>query len=145
SLASYPVIAQKASPDGTEIVNIGRIQDGQFSSSDLFESKPITVEDGAKYGFPYDYQATQIIQPGDSGGPDMLAGTHTIVAVNSGSGSGTEVLARVDLLYDWIQQQIADNGGGGDPGGTDPNDPSGGGTTGGDPNDPSDPSGGSTS
>jgi len=37
---------------------------------------------------------------------------HEIVAVNSGGGS-TEVLARVDLLYQWIQQQIQAHGGSG--------------------------------
>jgi hypothetical protein len=68
---------------------------------------------GSNAGYPYDYEATEVIESGDSGGPDMKAGTHTIVAVNSGAGSGTEVLARVDLLYSWIQQQIANHGGGG--------------------------------
>jgi hypothetical protein len=111
TLGAYPTIADTGSPDGTSIVNIGRIQDGQFSSTDLFVSQPIKIVDGAQYGFPYDYSATEIIQPGDSGGPDMLAGTHTIVSVNSGAGSGSEVLARVDLVYDWIQEQIAANGG----------------------------------
>src|SRR5262245_54231640 len=39
TLSSYPTIADKGSPDGTSIVNIGRIQDGQFSDTDLFVSK----------------------------------------------------------------------------------------------------------
>jgi hypothetical protein len=46
----------------------------------------------------------------------MLAGTHMIVAVNSGAGGGTEVLARVDLLAGWIKEQVATNGGAGEPG-----------------------------
>jgi hypothetical protein len=35
------------------------------------------------------------------------------VAVNSGAGGGTEVLARVDLLRDWILGKVAAHGGGG--------------------------------
>jgi hypothetical protein len=112
-LAAYPAIADFEVKDGGPIVNVGRIRDGQLSTSALFVSPPITVFDGAQIGFPYSYGAVETIQPGDSGGPDFLSGTHTIVAVNSGAGGGTEVLARVDLLYTWIQAAIAENGGGG--------------------------------
>jgi hypothetical protein len=52
-----------------------------------------------------------VIQPGDSGGPVFLSGTHTILAVNSGAGSNTQVLARVDLLADWLTSQVASHGG----------------------------------
>jgi hypothetical protein len=113
SVASYPVVADAPVDDGALVINVGRIQDGQFSSTSLFESQPVAVSDAASKGFPFDYLASQIIQSGDSGGPDFLSGTHTIVAVNSGAGGGTEVLARVDLLADWIQQQVASHGGGG--------------------------------
>jgi hypothetical protein len=128
-LAEYPTIAETVSPDGTEIVNIGRIRDGQFSDTDLFKSPAIGIQDATASGFPYDYEATEVIEPGDSGGPDMLLGTHVIVAVNSGAGGGTEVLARTDLLAAWIKEQVAANGGAGDP--ADP-----GGDPGGDPADP---------
>ena len=43
---------------------------------------------------------------------DSFENSHKIVAVNSGAGGG-EVLARVDLLYTWIQMKIASHGGGG--------------------------------
>jgi CheY-like chemotaxis protein len=32
-----------------------------------------------------------------------------VVAVNSGAGGGTEVLARVDLIASWIQRRIDNN------------------------------------
>jgi hypothetical protein len=112
-LSSYPTVAKAKSANGTKIVNLGRIKDGVASYSNLYVSPVITVNDAASYGFPYDYIATEKIESGDSGGPDIIAGTHTILAVNSGGGGGTEVLARVDLVYDWIQQQIASHGGSG--------------------------------
>ena len=112
-LSSYPAIATAPLKDGSTVVNIGRIQDGYFSSTALFVSPPVTVFDGADIGYPLDYGAVEVIQSGDSGGPDMITGTHTIVAVNSGAGGGTQVLARVDLLAGWIADQVAANGGSG--------------------------------
>ena len=113
TLSSYPKLAQSPVADGTGIVNIGRIQDGTLSNSDLFVGASTTVKNATSSGYPFDYVSTDIIQSGDSGGPDELPGTHTIVSVNSGAGGGTQVLARVDLLYSWIQQQIAAHGGNG--------------------------------
>lgn len=111
ALAAYPSIATTKLADGAKVINVGRINNGVMSSTSLFQSPPIAVSDATKYGFPFDYVAEERIESGDSGGPDFLAGTHTIVAVNSGGGGGTEVLARVDLLSTWISQQIAAHGG----------------------------------
>jgi hypothetical protein len=36
---------------------------------------------------------------------------HRIVAVNSGAGSGRQILARVDLLHGWITEQIQQHAG----------------------------------
>jgi hypothetical protein len=121
TLTTYPQLAKNAEPDGAKILNLGRIGDGTFSTTDLFVSKPLTSKGASGDGFPYDYITDEIIEPGDSGGPVEDATSHVIVAVNSGAGGGTEVLARVDLVIDWIEKTIADNGGGGggtvDPGG----------------------------
>jgi hypothetical protein len=116
TLSQYPVLADRAVPDGSSVVNIGRINNGTLSNSALFVSKAITVRNASRSGFPFDYIATEVIESGDSGGPDELPGTalpHTVVAVNSGAGGGTEVLARVDLLKSWISDKIAAHGGGG--------------------------------
>jgi V8-like Glu-specific endopeptidase len=126
NLAQYPSIAKNKLADGTQVVNIGRKQDGQLSSTALFMSTPLGVRDGRSSGFPFDYVSVERIEPGDSGGPDMLNGTHTIVAVNSAGGGGTAILARVDLLADFIQRNIAANGGAGN---TFPDATSGGGAT----------------
>jgi hypothetical protein len=136
-LTTYPVISTTPVASGTKAINVGRIQDGRISRSSLFEGRPITLQDGRRAGFPFDYESTEVIQSGDSGGPVFLAGqsTHTIIAVNSGGGGGSQVLARTDLLASWIAQQIAANGGGGSTGGSS----TGGGSTGGGPT-----SGGST-
>jgi hypothetical protein len=112
-LKRYPTIADTPVSGRQRIVNVGRIQDGRLSNSALYVSKPMRVFDGAASGFPFAYAASEVIQSGDSGGPDLLENSHTIVAVNSGAGNGTEVLARVDLLSDWIQDQIDAHGGAG--------------------------------
>jgi len=108
-LASYPKLSQNGLGAGTKVVNVGRIDDGTASFSSLFYGKEVTVSAGSSYGFPYSYITEEVIQPGDSGGPVYLAGSspRTIVAVNSGAGGGTQVLARVDLVYQKIQDIIA--------------------------------------
>lgn len=111
TLSTYPKIAETPLANGAQVVNVGRIDDGVLSNTNLYVSKPITVSSAAPYGYPYDYIAREVIESGDSGGPDLIPGTHTIVAVNSGGGGGTEVLARVDLLASWIEQQVAAHGG----------------------------------
>lgn len=113
TLSSYPTLATKPLANGAQVVNIGRINNGVMSSTNLYVSKAITVQGAASSGFPFDYIAKEVIESGDSGGPDMMPGTHTIVAVNSGAGGGTEVLARVDLLSSWIAGQVAAHGGSG--------------------------------
>jgi MYXO-CTERM domain-containing protein len=120
SAAQCPALATAPVASGSSVVNIGRI-DGdnggdQLSTTDLYVGAPVAVEDGTSEGYPYDYVAADIIQEGDSGGPDEVPSLtpHLIVAVNSGGGSD-EVLARVDLLndsaLDWIQEQITAHGG----------------------------------
>ncbi|MFT3766671.1 MAG: trypsin-like serine protease [Minicystis sp.] len=106
-LDTYPTLASAPLEDGSSVVNIGRIKDGVRSDKNLFFSQPLTVKGATKIGYPYDYVTHEIIQPGDSGGPVMEHGTHTIVAVNSGAGGGVEVLARVDLVKSWIEEQVA--------------------------------------
>lgn len=112
TLSAYPVLADQPIA-GEQVVNVGRIQDGQLSTSSLFVSQPLGVSDGASIGYPLSYVATEVIEPGDSGGPVLVAGdpSHRIVAVNSGGGQGTEILARVDLVHAWLQQMIAESGG----------------------------------
>jgi hypothetical protein len=109
TLASYPTLASSALPDGSKITNVGRINNGVATNSLYAADSVVTA--GAAIGYPYCYASSAIIQPGDSGGPDFASGTHSIVAVNSGVGGGVEVLARVDLVRDWIVQQIASHGG----------------------------------
>jgi hypothetical protein len=113
ALAQYPSIAPRGIPLGSPIVNIGRVQDGHLSVTDLFVSQNATVLDGSIVGYPLDYASDSIIQPGDSGGPAEIPNVfpHQIVAVNSGLAPGHEILARVDLLYTWIGGRIAAHGG----------------------------------
>src|SRR6185436_12211913 len=54
TLASYPVVADAPIADGAQVINVGRIQDGQFSDTDLFASQPLSVSGASNDGFPYD-------------------------------------------------------------------------------------------
>lgn len=105
TLASYPTIATQPVADGTQALNIGRILDGTFTSSSY--QAPATVRSAFWIGYPFDYTSADVIQSGDSGGAVMVAGTHQLIAVNSGAGSTFQVLARTDLLSSWIKAQIA--------------------------------------
>lgn len=115
TLAAYPSLATAPLDDGAKIVELGRIKNGMRSDTSLFASKAVTIA-SAVPSFPFDYRAVDVIEPGDSGGPCLVAGKkpHTIVAVNSGANPelDVEVLARVDLVAGWIQKQIAAHGGG---------------------------------
>jgi V8-like Glu-specific endopeptidase len=113
--SALPTIATAGYANGTKAINVGRdigpsAPDFQVTTT-LYEA-PVTLESTSSY--PYDYSSTDVIQPGDSGGPVFLAGTHTILAVNSGaSPSVMQVVARVDLVSTWIAAQIAAHGGSG--------------------------------
>jgi trypsin len=110
SISKFPTLATSPLADGAKVQNLGRIQRGQVTNS-FFISRAIRVTDATSQGFPFDYFAIDKIEPGDSGGPDVASGTHKIVAVNSGAGSGSEVLARVDLVHSFIVQQVNAHGG----------------------------------
>ncbi len=115
-LAAYPTLASAALANGASAVNVGRIHNGLTSST---WKATVTLGPGAAVGYPFDYSSKGVIEQGDSGGPVFQLGTHTIVAVNSGAGGGTQVLARVDLLLPWIQQKVAAHGGFAAPGAVD--------------------------
>jgi hypothetical protein len=109
TLATYPAVNAVKQADGTKGVAVGRVLNGTVTSA-LYQANS-SISDGMKIGFPYAYYSPAIIEHGDSGGPFFLLGTHTVAAVNSGAGSGTQVLARVDLLSTWIAERIASHGG----------------------------------
>lgn len=104
TLDSYPEIASSEVADGTSVVNVGRIKNNQLSTTSLYYGKKVQVQDGTKQGFPKSYLSSEIIESGDSGGPvyEGSGSSRKIVAVNSGAGGGTQVLARVDLAISKI-------------------------------------------
>jgi len=114
TLSQYPTLAASPLPAGTQVINIGRTDNGTPSRTSLFVGPPVAVQNGSQTGYPNDYSANDVVQPGDSGGPTEVpnATPHEIVAVNSGN-SSDEIMARVDLLHSWIEQQIQSHGGGG--------------------------------
>jgi hypothetical protein len=122
-LDQYPAVASAPQPEGTPARLLGRIQEEGGTVTDTFfvTDSPVTLVDASGIGFPLHYESVERIQPGDSGGPNIaessLGGQHLIVGVNSGGGGGTAILGRVELMFDAIQQIIAENGGGGGAGG----------------------------
>jgi hypothetical protein len=112
-LSSYPRLASAPAADGTKAINVGRIRNGQVSEDSLFFGRQVTLTDGSKSGFKFDYLSTsEIIESGDSGGPVYATGPggREIVAVNSGAGGGTEILARIDLVKQKLDAIIAQTG-----------------------------------
>jgi Trypsin len=112
NLASYPTVSSTPAPGGTQVTAIGRVRDGQVSSTELFMGSEVPVSDGSGAGFGFDYLSSPVTEMGDSGGPVVQSGTHLIVAVVSGGNGNQDLLARVDLVRDWIIQQIASSGSG---------------------------------
>ncbi len=112
-MARYPKLSAAPIAEGAALVNVGRIADGQLSTTDLFVGAPVAAQDGAATGFPFAYATAELIESGDSGGPVLVAGSqdHEIAAVNSGGGGGSQILARVDLLHAWIEERVAAHGG----------------------------------
>ena len=117
SLSAFPEVASRGSADGALAVAVGRKRDGALSTTALYESDPFAIRSAAPNGSPYAYRSERVIEPGDSGGPVYASGTKRIVAVNSGTGSTYQVLARTDLLSAWIAEKVRANGG---PGATTP-------------------------
>ena len=104
-LPSYPTLATQIAAMGATAVDVGRIRNATVTNE--IYSAPIKLRSGLLAGFAFDYAADGVIEHGDSGGPVFLGTTQTIIAVNSGLGGGTEVLARVDLLGDWLKARLA--------------------------------------
>lgn len=109
---AYPTLTPEPVPNGTSLLNVGRINNGvgDLTPRHLWGASGKVVR-GDSIGYPFGYISDEIIESGDSGGPDFIVGTHTIAAVNSGAATASELLARVDLVYDWIMSQIATQGG----------------------------------
>lgn len=112
TLASYPTIAQVAAPANSQVLNVGRMHNGLTNT--LWGAVTSNLSDGASVGFPFVYLTTDVVEPGDSGGPDFLYGTHTIIAVNSFAAPlwnpPVSGLARVDQIHGWITRPIDDSG-----------------------------------
>lgn len=111
--SGFPSIAAAPYPVGTEALNVGRdigADAFHYTITSAHYEAPISIQTDPAY--PFDYTSSDVIQPGDSGGPVFLSGTHTLLAVNSGAVAGiSEVMARVDLVAGWIAAQIASHGG----------------------------------
>ncbi len=111
-LDRYPRLHPSMLAAGTSVVNVGRVLNGSLTRS-LWMGRPVSLEDGARYGYRFSYVSQEITQPGDSGGPVFaeLAEGRSIVGVCSGGGGGRQIMGRLDLAYTRIQQLIMDNGG----------------------------------
>jgi hypothetical protein len=115
-IATYPTLGATQVAAGTQVVDIGRTLNGSIGTDD-YVSAVVTIQGpGTALGFPYNYEALpDISENGDSGGPIMLAGTHTIVAIvdvdtteeNIAETTPLDLFARIDLVHDAIESAIA--------------------------------------
>lgn len=117
SITTYPTIASDAAAAGTEVVEIGRNENGQITGS-LWESTDAVsiLGPGDDLGFPYNYEARpDVSQDGDSGGAIMKKGTHEIVAIvdtdtveqSIPETDPIDLFARVDQLHGDIEAAMA--------------------------------------
>jgi hypothetical protein len=119
TIATYPTLSAETVASGTSVVDLGRTLNGTIENGD-YVSPAVTIEgDAASLGFPLNYQALpDISEDGDSGGPIMLAGTHTIVAIvdtdtteqQINEATPIDLFARIDVVKAEIDAQIATNG-----------------------------------
>lgn len=117
SIASYPTLASDAAPAGTEVVEIGRNQNGRITGSLWETTDAISIlGPGDDLGFPYNYEARpDVSQDGDSGGAVVMKGTHEIVAIvdtdtveqSIPETDPIDLFARVDQLHGDIEAAIA--------------------------------------
>ena len=115
TLDAYPTLSPTEVAPNTSVVDIGRTLNGSINTDD-YVSPPVTIEgDASSLGFPFNYEALpDISEDGDSGGPIMLAGTHTIVAIvdtdtieqNISEATPIDLFARIDLVKDSIDAQM---------------------------------------
>jgi len=115
-IVSYPTLGATPVAAGTQVVDVGRTLNGSIGTDD-YVSPAVTIQGPATaLGFPHNYEALpDISEEGDSGGPIMLAGTHTIVAIvdidtteqNIAETTPIDLFARIDLVHDAIESTIA--------------------------------------
>lgn len=105
----FPSLDAQPMPFGGTVVNVGRVLDTKVTKK-MYQGQAV-IQDGAHIGYPLHYRSEKVIESGDSGGPVFALDTHRIVAVNSGSGGSTQILARTDLVYDWITAEVQAHGG----------------------------------
>jgi hypothetical protein len=110
-LVPYPVLTREAFPSGSSLVNVGASNAGK-SLRDPYKSDPILASNapGFNFWFTADLNSDRL-EPGDSGGPTFVSGTHILVGVNSGGDVGsTEAIARTDIDIDWLYDQMEARG-----------------------------------
>lgn len=117
SVATYPTIASSAATAGTEVVEVGRNQNGQITGSLWETTAAVSILGGGDdLGFPYNYEARpDVSQDGDSGGEVVKKGTHEVVAIvdtdtveqGIAETDPIDLFARIDQLHDDITNAIA--------------------------------------
>jgi hypothetical protein len=120
-LRHYPVVASRRIADGTLTISIGRTRNGEVGSHKLYVGPGLRTYLNPLHPITY-WNSRPVVEGGDSGGPVEIpvahprTGLHRIVAVNAalatlnGNPIGQD-LARVDLVYRWIERQIVAHGG----------------------------------
>lgn len=120
SLTSYPLVGFKAQPVGTNIRNIGRMLNGGPTENNVYQGPATPLQPGPA-GYRYTdrtYFSQLIIENSDGGGAVLLSGSTApiVVALNVGytTDSSQQVwqsMARLDVVEQWIADQLVLNGG----------------------------------
>jgi len=106
----YPSLASDDVALGKDVRYVGRINNGVTSETDLYVGRPVEARPGEPWGWPHTFATERYVEHGDSGGPVVLSQDGWLITgVDSGGSDehNIELFARVDLVHDWIQEQIA--------------------------------------
>lgn len=107
---AYGKLAAKPVKDGSALVEVGRVQNGAYSATDLFKSTARPGVSATRRGYPFALSLKgQVGEQGDAGGP-VLTAAGEIVGVIGGTGgvTGLEYVSKLDApALAWLKAQVA--------------------------------------
>lgn len=107
-LQNYPTFDDNMVDDNTFVLSLGR--DLGDKVTETIYTLGISTVSVLPNDFPLAYNANIRLIPGDSGGPVFQYNTHRLIGVNAADqGDAVAIIARIDLVAEWLQSVIIDS------------------------------------